>query len=360
MRNIGRREFLIGAAATASSLLTACSWSGKSGRRTAVSDEKQVNVYSWADYIDPQVIPEFEKRYGIRVVYDTFASNESLLAKLQTGASDYDVIVPTSYLIHHLSKLKLIRPLDHNRLTNFKNISTRFTNPPFDPECRHTVPYTWGTTGIGFNQNAFSRGEFPDSTDVFWDKKLAGRMTLLDDARETIGMSLKRLGHSYNTTDEGEIRQAFDDLKIQKPLTMSYTSDQVIVQLASGDSLLSLVYSGDAYQAVRDNKDIRYVIPTKGTSLWVDNLAISESAPHEDNAYLWLNFLLEPEIAAANSNYTRYSTPNEKALSKIEPELLADKNLYPSDKVLDRCDQIGDIGSLLFLYDRLWTELKCS
>lgn len=325
-----------------------------------LSHEKQVNIYSWADYIDPQVIPEFEKRYGVKVVYDTFASNESLLAKLQTGASDYDVIVPTSYVIHHLSRLNLVKKLDHERLTNFKNISARFNNPPFDPGCEHTVPYTWGTTGIGFNQTAFDRGKFPDSTDIFWDEKLKGRMTLLDDARETIGMALKRKGHSYNTTNESEIRQAFDDLKIQKPLTMSYTSDQVIVQLASGDSLLSLVFSGDAYQAKRDNKDVCYVIPASGTSLWVDNLSISESAPHLDNAYLWLNFMLEPEIAAANSNYTRYSTPNEKAMSKIDSELLADKNLYPQDAVLDRCDQIGDIGQLLFYYDRLWTELKCS
>lgn len=358
MRNIGRREFLIGAAATATGLLSSCAW--KSSKSGYSSDEKQVNVYSWADYIDPNVIPEFEKRYGIKVVYDTFASNEALLAKLQTGASDYDVIVPTSYLIHHLSKLNLISALDHSRLTNFVNVSTRFKNPPFDPHCKHTVPYTWGTTGIGFNQKTFDRGKIPDSTDIFWDKKLAGRMTLLDDARETIGMALKRRGYSYNTVDEGEIRLAFDDLKIQKPLTMSYTSDQVIVQLASGDSLLSLVFSGDAYQAARDNKDVRYVIPAKGTSLWTDNLCIPKSAPHLDNAYLWLNFMLEPEIAAANANYTRYSTPNEKALPKIEPELLADKNLYPDDRVLDRCDQIGDVGQILYLYDRLWTELKCS
>lgn len=351
---------MIGAAATASGLLAGCMPAAKEIGHSQRHGEKQVNVYSWADYINPEVIPQFEKRYGIKVVYDTFASNESLLAKLQTGASDYDVIVPTSYVIHHLSRMNLIRKLDHERLPNFKNISKRFINPPFDPQCQHTVPYTWGTTGIGFNTKAFESGKLPDSTDIFWDKKLQGRMTLLDDARETIGMALKRRGCSYNTSDVREIRQAYEDLKIQKPLTMSYTSDQVIVQLASGDSLLSLVYSGDAYQAVRDNKDIRYVIPSKGTSLWTDNLSISAAAPHVDNAYLWINFLLEPEIAAANSNYTRYSTPNEKALPMIDAELLADKNLYPSDIVLDRCDQIGDVGQLLFLYDRLWTELKCS
>lgn len=359
MSTIGRREFLISAATIASGLLTGCSFGGSS-RSTLSSSEKQVNVYSWADYIDPQVIPEFERRHGIRVVYDTFASNESLLAKMQTGASDYDVIVPTSYVIHHLTELKLIKSLDHERLTNFKNIAARFQNPAFDPGCGHTVPYTWGTTGIGFNQNAFPKNNYPDSTEVFWDKKLGGRMTLLDDARETIGMALKRRGFSYNTKEEGEILEAFNDLKGQKPLVMSYTSDQVIVQLASGDSQLSLVYSGDAYQARRDNKDVRYVIPKNGTSLWVDNLAIPEQAPHVDNAYLWLNFLLEPEIAAANSNYTRYSTPNELAMPKIDAELLQDKNLYPDERVLDRCDQIGDVGKLLFVYDRLWTELKCS
>jgi spermidine/putrescine transport system substrate-binding protein len=322
----------------------------------------QLNIFSWADYLFPDAIAQFEQRYGIHVNYDTYASNESLLAKLQAGASNYDVIVPTSYMVITLNKLGLLSRLDKAKLPNFKYVLPRFQNPTFDPHCEHTVPYTWGTTGIAFNAKAFSNDEkqFPKDWDVFWDKNLALRMTLLDDARETLGMALKRRGHSYNSLDKTQIQDACNDLKQQKPLVMSYTSDQVIIQLASGDSLASLAYSGDVYQAIRDNKDVRYRIPESGASIWSDNLCIPESAPHKENAYKWLNFMMEPEIAAACANYTRYATPNEKAQKLIEPELLTDKNLYPPENILAKCEEIGDIGSMIFFYDQMWTELKCS
>ncbi len=322
--------------------------------------ENQLNIYSWADYLHPSTIPEFERRYGIRVVYDTFASNESLLAKLQAGATDYDIIVPSSYLIKQLMKLDKLSVLDHSRITNLKNIMERFRNPKFDPKLVHSVPYTWGTTGIGFNSAAIEKAQWPTNTEIFWNQNYAERMTLLDDARETIGMSLKKRGSSFNSTDQAQISAAVRDLVVQKPLTMCYTSDQVIVQLASGDSWLSLVYSGDAYQAQRDNHDVRYVIPENGTSIWLDNLCIPRGAPHEANAYKWINFMLEPEIAAATASYTRYATPNEVAFKLLPSSVTQDRNLYPRPDVMAKCEELADIGSAIFTYDRMWTELKCS
>ena len=185
-------------------------------------------------------------------------------------------------------------------------------------------------------------------------------MTLLDDSRETIGMSLKRQGHSYNTKNTSQVETAVGALKQQKPLTMCYTSDQVIVQLAAGDSWLALGYSGDVYQAARENKAIRFAIPASGTSLWLDNMCIPKTAPHTDNAYKWLNFMLEPEVAAATASYTRYATPNAAALQLISEAMRNDRNLYPPESLLSRCEELADIGSMVFLYDRMWTELKCS
>lgn len=357
---ISRRDFIAQAAAACSG--GALALSGCASHRTTETSQKQLHVYSWPDYIDPGIIPEFERRYGIEVVYDTVSSNEGLLARFQAGASNYDIIVPSGYMVKQLKKLGLLMPIDHDRLPNFKNISRRFRSTAFDPDCKYSVPYTFGTTGIAFSQSGCRRLGMaePRDWDAFWDKRLAGRMTLLDDPRETIGLALKRRGYSYNTVDSPLIAEACSDLKTQKPLTMCYTSDQVIVYLSSGDSLLSLVFSGDAFQAARENADVKYIIPASGASMWVDSLCVPASAPHPDNAYLWLNFMMEPKISAAIGNYTWYATPNEAALKHIKPEMLANKSLYPPPEVLEKCEEIGDVGSAIFFYDRMWTELKCA
>ncbi len=351
-----RRQFLKASLGTVfGASLTSCSRNSDQSKT-----KNQLNIYSWADYLHPSTIPEFERRYGIRVVYDTFASNEALLAKLQAGASEYDIIVPTSYMVKQLKKLGKLATIDRSNIANFGNIMERFRNPKFDPHLEHSIPYTWGTTGIGYNSAAISKPDWPVDTNIFWNDKFGHRMTLLDDARETIGMSMKRQGNSFNSTDTAQIKTAVGDLIVQKPLTMCYTSDQVIVQLTSGDSWLSLVYSGDAYQAQRENPQVKYVIPQNGTSIWLDSLCIPNGAPHVENAYKWINYMLEPEVAAATASYTRYATPNQAALKLIPAEVARDPNLYPPPDVMAKCEELGDIGSAIFIYDQFWTELKCS
>jgi len=342
----------------ASTMLTSCSRSMEGG-------DRQVNILNWADYLHPDAISTFEKRYNIQVVQDTFASNEALLAKLQAGGTRYDVIVPSSYMVKQLKKLDIMSPLEHDKIKGLSNLLPRFQSPSYDKGLQISVPYTWGTTGIGFNldlvERALGRELSQDMAwEMLWNDKFKGRLTMLEDAREVIGTALKMQGHSYNTTDEDKIKTATELLKKQKPLVMCYTSDQVIVELASGDSLISQVYSGDCYQARRENKSLRYLIPSNGCSIWTDNFCIPRSAPHKDFAYLWINYMLEPGVAAACANFTHYATANEKAFKKVDAELVADPNLYPGAKVLERCEEIADVGNALFYYDRMWTELKCS
>lgn len=376
--SVTRRAFLRGmtGALLAPSLIGCRQGETRARIEAGVDEGKTLNIYSWADYVHPDTIPNFEKRFGVRVVYDTFASNEALLAKLQAGATDYDIVVPTGYMLHQLVRLGLLAEIDHSKIPNLKNIMPRFQRAAHDPGLKHSVPYTWGTTGIGYNtaalQSSFmqtdsdsamgviSMAKTPADWNVLWDEKMANRITLLEDSREVIGMALKRRGHSYNTKEEKLIRQATDDLKQQKPLTMCYSSDMIITQLVSGDCWLALVYSGDAYQAMRQNEDVRYVIPVSGCSIWLDSLCIPKSAPHPERAYEWINYILEPAVGAAISNYTRYATPNQLAMPLIQNDLKNDRMLYPSESVLARCEEIGDVGSALFLYDRMWTELKCS
>ncbi len=354
---LSRRQFLQSAAATAigGSLSTGCS------ERAEKSEKKELSIYSWPDYIQPEAIPEFEKRYGIKVVYDTVSSNEGLIAKFQAGASDYDIIVPSNYAVAKLKELNGLREIERDKLSNFKYLMPRFQTSAFDAGRHYSIPYTFGTTGIAYNQAApcFKNGVYPVDWDSFWDANISGRMTLLEDARETIGVALKKQGRSINTRDEEQIRAACNELKSQKKYVMCYTSDQVIVYLTSGDSWLSLAFSGDAQQAARSNKDIRYIIPHSGASMWVDNLCIPKNAPHPDYAHLWINYMLEPKVAASLSNYTNYASPNQEARKHVNTELLHDKNLYPEDNILDRCEEIADVGKAVFVYDRLWTELKC-
>lgn len=357
---ISRRTFIRNAAAflTGAEMLAGCN---NSELQRGAGGGKHLNIFSWADYLHPNAISDFEKRYGIEVIYDTFASNEGLLARMEAGSVDYDVIVPTMYAVTKLKKLHVLQPIDHERLPNYKYLMDRFRHLSYDPGNQFSVPYTFGTTGIAYNKHAFAKAGVaePQDWDIFWDPRFAGRITLLEDARETLGFALKRRGYSYNSVDPRELSIAVKDLQAQKKLMMCYTSDQVIVYLASGDAQLSLAFSGDAHQARRTNDHVGYVIPESGASMWIDNMCVPATAPHVEAAYSWMNYILEPDVAAQLTNYTYYPTPNSGAVKRINAELLADKTLYPSTSLMDKCEEIADLGDGIFLYDRAWTELKC-
>ncbi len=300
---LSRRQFCSMTVAAASSLLGLSACGSKSRNR----EGNRLNIFSWADYLHPDCIPTFEKRYNLKVVYDTFSGNEQLLAKLQAGASEYDIVMPSNYMVQELNKLGILKELDHGRLKGLDLLMERFQRPGYDPGLRYSVPQFWGTTGIACDTAMLGRNQaLPDDWEAFWDKRFAGRMTLLDDSRETIGMSLKKNGKSYNSKSPEDVKAATKDLISQKPLIMCYTSDQVIVQMAAGDSMLAMVYSGDAYQAAKQNRHVQYRIPRNGCSVWVDSFCIPKSAPHADNAYLWLNYMLEPAVSAHAATAVRW------------------------------------------------------
>ncbi len=327
-----------------------------------------LNLCNWSDYIHPKIIKNFEKQYNVSVNYDTFASNEALLAKLQASKNHYDIIVPTSYMLSQLIKLKILNPIDKERISNIKNLNPRFFESKIDYHLKYSVPFSWGTTGIAYNQDAIKTLPIasqikkfgPDNFDIFFDPGFKGYLTLLDDPRETIGFALKRLGYSYNSIVEAELNKAATDLVQEKPLVMCYTSDQVIIQLASMDSYLSLAFSGDVYQASRQNKNIKYHIPVNGTSIWTDNWCIPHGAINIDLAYKWINYMLDPKIAAMNAVFNGYSTPNDAAIKLMPEDIISDKNYYPTDKMLENCEELVDIGEVIYKYNDLWTKIKCS
>lgn len=323
---------------------------------------RELHVYNWSAYIDPQIYKDFEAEFGIRVVEDTFASNEELLAKLQAGATGYDVIVPSDYMVNIMRQQGLLAELDHSKIPNLSNIDPQFADPPYDTGMRHCVPYQWGTTGIGYNAEIFP--EPPDSWAYLFDPNLVApysrRFTMLNDAREVVGAALKYLGYSLNTTNEAELLAARDLLIRQKPWVYAYDSEQYRALLPAGEIVLAQGYSGDVFMVAAEDERIRYAIPREGTSIWMDNLCIPASAPNKEAAHQFINYLLRPDVGARISNYTRYASPNAAARAHIAPELLADPAVYPPPEVMARLEWIRDVGEATLLYERIWTEIKAA
>jgi spermidine/putrescine-binding protein len=326
------------------------------GGNSDVKTEKELNLYIWSAYITEDTLKKFEAKEGIHVRFDTYDSNEALLEKVQSGVSDYDVIVPSDYMVRILSQQNLLEKLDTKRLTNIGNLSSRFRNLPYDPNNDHSIPFLWGTTGIGYNKTKVT--DPVDSWAILWNPKYKDRILMLDDERETFGTALKWKGHSLNSTVPAELEQAKQLLIQQKPLVKTYSSSNFDEVLLSGDVWLAHGWSGQLAKAADQNKDLAYVVPKEGSTIWVDNLAIPASARHKDQAYKFLNFCLQPEIAAEITNISGYPSPNENAKKFIKPQILHDPARYPDDATLEKCEFLKDLGDTSKLFDQMWTEVK--
>jgi spermidine/putrescine-binding protein len=319
-------------------------------------EERKVNIYIWTNYLPDDVLAEFERRTGIDATVDTYDSNEALQAKLQSGVTDYDVVVPSDYMLRILTSEKLLLPLDRQRLQGFANLDPRFLNQEFDPENRHSVPYLWGTTGIGFDRTKVGA---IDSWNALFDERHAGRILMLDDPREAFGVVLKLMGRSINEKDPAVLRQVAERLEAQKRLVKTYNSSDFANLLAAGDVDISHGWNGELAEVVaKDPKRFAYVVPKEGSTLWIDSVAIPAKATHVDEAYEFLNFVMEPEIAARIVNGVHYAGANQAALDRIEAAIRNDPSIYPPKEVLDRCELLQDLGPTTQLLDDLWTEVK--
>ncbi len=319
------------------------------------ADKPVLNVYNWDDYIDDETIPEFEEKFGVKVNYDVYDSNETLLAKLQAGASGFDVIFPSDYMVEIMIQLGLLEKLDKSKIPNLANLDPAFLNQGFDPESSYSVPYSWGTAGIGYRSDNIT--EPVDSWAVMFDPKYEGRIVMLDDARETLGAALKYLGYSFNSTNPEELQQAKERLIQQKPLVKAYVSAQGERMLLTGDAWLVHNWSGDIYRVAAENPNITYVIPKEGSSKFIDTCAIPKTAQNKELAHTFINFLLEAEVDARIHNQIRYLTANKAALPYLDETLQNTiKNL--SSETTAKLEYIHDLGKETRLWDKTWTEIK--
>lgn len=326
--------------------------------------EDKLNVYQWTDYWPKGTVEIFEKAYGVKVNVANYASNEEMFSKLKAGGTgQYDVIFPSDYMINIMVQQGMIRALDQSKLPNWDNLEQKWIDQaPYDPgEKRHSAPYQWGTSGIGYNENMVEVDA--TSWDAMWNEEYKGQITMLNDMRETIGASLKRLGYSLNTKDESKIQEAKEALIDQKPLLLNYDSVNVAENLINKQASPAHGWSGDVFSAYwelyqDDDSPITYAIPEEGGVVWIDTAAITKDAKHPNAAHAFINFVLNAKINAKITNYVYYPTPNEAAKEFVDEAALNNEAIYPPDEVMEKLEFIRNLGQATKLYSEAWTEIQ--
>ena len=335
---------------------------------SATNAQPVVNVCSWGEYIDEELITQFEEETGILVNYQTAESNETLYSLLKSGAGDYDVIVPSDYMISQLIEEDMLAELDYDSIPNFSLIDSRFKHMSYDPENRYTVPYAWGTVGIIYNTAMVD--EPITSWSVMFDPKYAGNVLMFRNSRDAIGIALSYLGYSLNTTDEAELREAFQLLKDAKNrgVYQSFVMDEIFQKLEGGNAAIGAYYAGDYLTMLENNEDLAFVVPEEGSNWFMDAMCVLKDAPHFNEAMAWINFIASTEANLANMDYLWYASPNQEALEEYpayyeelyEEEL--DQETYEiiaaPQEVLDRCEAYLVLPpDIRTLYNDLWTVL---
>lgn len=321
----------------------------------------KVYVYNWGEYIDPETLDMFEKETGIQVIYDEFDTNETMYPKVEAGASNYDVVCPSDYMIQKMIDNDLLQELNWDNIPNAKaNIGAQYyeQSEAFDPGNRYAVPYCWGTVGILYNKTMVD--EPVTSWSILWDEKYADSILMQDSVRDLFMVGLKSLGYSMNSTDENELNEAKDLLIQQKPLVQAYVIDQVRDKMIGNEAALGVIYSGEAIFTQRENPDLEYVIPKEGTNVWIDSWVIPKNAENVENAEKFIDFMCRGDIALLNFNYITYSTPNTAAQALIEDDDIRNSQIaFPDLSQYDGLETFSYLGDDAdALYNDLWKEIK--
>lgn len=318
-----------------------------------------INVYNAGEYIEPQILKDFEEETGIKVVYDTFASNEDLYIKIASGHTPYDVIVPSDYMIERLIKEGRLQKLDYSKIPNFENVLPEYRHPQFDPDDQYTAPYFSGTIGIVYNKTMV-KSPLTSWRDL-WNKEYAGKIIMYNSQRDSIAIALKMLGYSMNSVDPNELKEAKQALIEQKSLVYAYLTDDGRDVMVQGDAAMMPMYSGDAAYMMSENSDLDYVIPKEGTNIWMDSMCIPKDANNVEGAHEFINYLLREDVGVLNAEYSMgYTSPIRGVKENLPEELKNSKVAYPDVNELPPLEYFEDLGENSKLYDRIWTEVSAT
>ncbi|WP_414527510.1 ABC transporter substrate-binding protein [Nodularia chucula] len=357
-----RRQFLQAIAALSGLSLAGCGWRLGNVKSTTISTRSdQLYLFTWTQYSDQKLLEAFTTQTGIKVLVDIYDSNEVMLAKLAAGGgSAYSTIYPSDYMVQRMQADGLLREIDHDRLIGLNNLFPEFQNPSYDPNNRHSIPFNWGTTG--FIYDSAQLPDAPEDWEYLWQnqERLNRRITLLNDVREVMGAVLRMLGYSYNSQNENQLKQAYQKLVELKPAIASFDTDAWQNQLLAGDLTLAMCYSADAIRITQENPRFKYIIPRSGSSLWTDTMVIPQTAPNLDGAYAWINFMLQPEVAASISQRLSLATPNIAGFEQLPKDIQNNPSWFPPEEILKNCERIQPVGDFEEIYERYWTELTIS
>jgi len=319
-----------------------------------------LHLYTWADYISPEVVQKFEKQQGCKVVIDTFDSNESMFAKFKAGAAGYDVVFPTAYMIQVMHAQGMLSALDHALIPNLPNIDPTVLAKVKDQTMAHSVPYTFAYSAIAVRTDKI-KGQPAEATWAMFDRaSLAGRMTLLDDMRESIGAALKSLGFSINTRDDSQLAAARDVLIRWKKNIARFDNEGYKSGIDSAEFLLVHGYSGDLFQVQMENPKVIIMLPREGVTIGCDAMVIPKTAKQVALAHAFINFVLDPAIAAENMEWMGYYCPNKPALAKVSAEFLKNPAITVPAELQAKCEVIEDLGPDLAKYTKVWDQVKAA
>lgn len=325
---------------------------------TALHAEEKLVVYNWAEYIPESAVADFEKETGIDVEYSTYENNEVMYAKvkLQQGKG-YDVIVPSAYLVSKMRQEGLLQKIDKTKLTNLKNLSAELLDKPYDPGNDYSIPYLWGSTGIGVNAKEIDPSTITSWADL-WDEKWQGKLLLTDDVREVFHMALKKNGFSTNTTNPDEIKTAYEDLQKLMPNVLVFNADAPREPFMAGDVNLGMIWSGEVTMAQQENPDIKYIFPKEGAGFWVDSFTIPTGASNVANAHKFIDYMLRPEVGQKVVEELGYSTPNTAAHALLSETVRNNPVIFPPADVMSKAEFQNDVGDAMKIYDGYWEKLK--
>ena len=320
---------------------------------------KILNLYAWTGEIPNEVIKQFEKETGIAVNFATYENNEVMYAKMRASSNaGYDLVMPSGYFVDRMRRFGMLEKLDKRKLPNWKNINPEFLHPAYDPQTETSMPFIWGITGIFINSQ-YQQSDSVKKWSDLWDKKFAGKLLLLDDSREVFSMALLSLGYPANDRDPQHIKQAYLKLKSLMKNVKVFSTETVVSIIIDEDATAGMAFNGDTFKAARENAYIKFIYPEDGYVIWVDNFSIPKNARHKEEAYIFLNFILRPDIAKKIAMATNFPITNLAGQKLLPPQLLNNPVIYPPKKIMEKAQFQTDLGDeTLALYEKYWEDLK--
>lgn len=333
----------------AAALLCSCSGGAKT----------TLYLLNWGEYLDPDLITEFEDQNpDIKVKMTTTITNEEMYTVCATEGTKIDIVIPSDYLVERFIAEDLLAELDFSNIPNFKYVEKAAQNRTFDPENKYSVPYFIGTVGIVYNTKLVD--DPVDSWEILWNEKYSKKIMMYDSIRDSIMVTLAYLGYDINSVNPDELAEAGELLLKQKPFVRGYGADNIKEDMVGGSVALAVDYSGSAVQAIMENEDLAYVVPKEGSNVWMDNFVVLKSSANKEAAERFINFMCDPQVAARNSEFVGYTTPNEAALEYVDEEFTSNSAYTIPDDVLERCKYFKDLGDNMQLYNDVWMKIKTS